>query len=77
MNKLTDFIRRHPLISFFVLVFTISWGLWIPSVPLIYSGKMPFLAPLLVYGAFAPGMVGIIITKAKDKALASLNGLPS
>ena len=66
MHKLTDLIKRHPVISFFVLVFAISWGLWIPSLPFIFSGKMPFLTPLLVYGAFAPGLVGIIITRIID-----------
>jgi len=66
MNKLTELIKRHQVVAFFVLVFAISWGLWIPSLPLIYSGKMQFLAPLLIYGAFAPGLVGIIITRIID-----------
>ena len=66
MNKLTDFIRHHPVISFFVLVYAIAWGLWIPSLPFIFSGKLPFLTPLLVYGAFAPGLGGIIITRIID-----------
>ena len=66
MNKLTELIKRHQVVAFFVLVFAISWGLWIPSLPFIFSGKMPFLTPLLVYGAFAPGLVGIIITRIID-----------
>ncbi|MCP4372210.1 MAG: hypothetical protein GY797_29440, partial [Deltaproteobacteria bacterium] len=66
MNKLTELIKHHQVVAFFVLVFAISWGLWIPSLPFIYSGKMQFLAPLLIYGAFAPGLVGIIITRIID-----------
>jgi hypothetical protein len=65
-NKLTELIKRHQVVAFFVLTFAISWGLWIPFLPLVYSGKQPLLAPLLIFGAYMPAFVGIAITRIID-----------
>ena len=66
MNKLTELIKRHQVVAFFVLTFAISWGLWIPFLPLIYSGKQPLLAPLLIFAAYMPALAGIAITRIID-----------
>ena len=63
---MTELIKRHQVVAFFVLTFAISWGLWIPFLPLIYSGKQPLLAPLLIFGAYMPAVVGIVITRIID-----------
>ena len=68
-NKLTELIKRHQVVAFFVLTFAISWGLWIPFLPLVYSGKQPLLAPLLIFGAYMPAFVGIAITRIIDPQL--------
>jgi len=66
INKLTELIRRHQVVAFFVLTFAISWGLWIPFLPLIYSGKQPLLTPLLIFAAYMPAVAGITITRIID-----------
>ena len=68
-NKLTELIKRHQVVAFFVLTFAISWVLWIPFLPLVYSGKQPQLAPLLIFGAYMPAFVGIAITRIIDPQL--------
>jgi len=68
-NKLTELIKRHQVVAFFVLTFAISWGLWIPFLPLVYSGKQPLLAPLLIFGAYMPAFAGIAITRIIDPQL--------
>ena len=76
-NKLTELIKRHQVVAFFVLTFAISWGLWIPILPLIYSGKQPLLTPLLIFGAYMPAVVGIVITRIIDPQPRHGNRKPS
>ena len=77
MNKLTELIKRHQVVAFFVLTFAISWGLWIPILPLIYSGKQPLLTPLLIFGAYMPAVVGIVIARIIDPQPRHGNRKPS
>src|SRR5215203_7371143 len=53
-------IRRHPLISFYVLTYAISWLLWAPLV--IFSGSLPsplaFVLRLL--GSLIPSTLGLV-----------------
>ena len=66
MSKLTDLIIRHQVVAFFVLTFAISWGLWIPFLPLVFSVTQTLLAPLVIYGAFGPALAGIAVTRIID-----------
>jgi membrane protease YdiL (CAAX protease family) len=61
MKTLSDWIRHHQLISFFVLTFTISWGLLISFGPIYFSGVV-LVAPLLVLSLFGPALAGIIVS---------------
>jgi membrane protease YdiL (CAAX protease family) len=58
MNRLTEFIRRHQLIAYFVLTYTFSWALWIPLQPLVLDGQ-DLLGPLISLGIFGPALVSI------------------
>ncbi len=58
MNNLTEFIRRHQLIAYFVLTYAFSWTLWIPLQQFVLNGRN-YLMPLISLGVFAPALVGI------------------
>jgi membrane protease YdiL (CAAX protease family) len=53
-------VRRHPLISFFVLTYIVTWSLWLPLV--ISGDRVPgplgfVLAPL---GSLVPSTLGVV-----------------
>ena len=54
-------LRRHPLISFFVLTYALSWLLWAPLV--IFRDRIP--GPLgfvlLLLGSLVPSTVGVVL----------------
>jgi len=58
MNNLTEFMKRHQLIAYFVLTYTFSWALWIPLQQLVLDGQH-VLRPLISLGIFEPALVGI------------------
>jgi membrane protease YdiL (CAAX protease family) len=58
MISLTDFIKRHQLIAYFVLTYAFSWALWIPFQRLALDGH-EILKPLISLGIFGPALVGI------------------
>ncbi len=56
MNTLTLFVKRHPLVTFFILTYALTWAL----VPLIGGviPQMPLLAAVIVL-AFSEGNAGL------------------
>lgn len=66
INTVTEIIKRHQVVAFFVLTFAISWGLWIPFLPLVFSGQQPLLTPLVIFAAFGPAMAGMVVTSIID-----------
>jgi uncharacterized protein len=50
-------LKRHPLLTYFVLVFVLSWAFWIP-LALIH----PFSFVLLLLGNSMPSLLGILLT---------------
>ena len=57
MDRIREFVRRYQLISFFILAYTITWAVWIPSYTLRYAGVFS------AWGAFGPALAGIFITR--------------
>jgi uncharacterized protein len=58
-SRLARLIRRHPLASFFVVTYAISWLLWIP---LIGSGPITGLGLMLqLLGSLVPSAVAIVL----------------
>ena len=60
-------MKRHPLITFFVLMFAISWGVWLPlAATLENSPRLAesnrWLSWLHVIGAFGPCFAALIVT---------------
>jgi membrane protease YdiL (CAAX protease family) len=58
MTNLTEYLKRHQLIAYFVLTYVVSWALWIPLQQLVLDGR-EYLMPLISLGVFAPALVGI------------------
>jgi len=62
MNKITDWIKHHQLIAFFLITFTISWGLGFSYYAVLTPGK-ELLAPLAAVATCGPALAGIIVTR--------------
>ena len=61
MDKIRNLVARNQLITFFLLTYVITWGLWIPFARLYFQGV--FLAGIPVgWGLFGPALAGIFIT---------------
>ena len=58
MTNLTEYLKRHQLIAYFVLTYVITWGLLLSIQPLFLQGQKT-LAPLISLGIFAPALVSI------------------
>jgi uncharacterized protein len=53
-------VRRHPLISFFVLTYAISWSLWAPLIIFSDSLPGPLAFVLLMLGTNVPSVLGVV-----------------
>lgn len=58
MRKLSDWIIKHQLITFFIFTFAFSWCIWIPEV-IVTGGKMSVLTYI---GGFGPFLSAVFIT---------------
>ncbi len=58
MAKLTDLIKRRPVIAFFVLTYALTWTLLYIFQPLYMAGQK-MVAPFITLAVFAPSLVGI------------------
>ena len=55
-------LRRHPVVTYFVLVYALSWACWIPlAIAKPSASSVPFLAVAAVGNAM-PGLLGIALT---------------
>src|SRR5215831_8512829 len=55
-------LRRHPVVTYFVLVYALSWACWIPlAIAKTSASSVPFLVVATV-GISMPGLLGIALT---------------
>jgi CAAX protease family protein len=64
MKKLTDWIKRHQIVAFFIITFAITWGLGF-SYSAVYKGQI-LLIPLAFVATCGPALAGIIITAVSN-----------
>ncbi len=66
-TRLAARMRRHPLASFFIMAYGISWMLWVPLLMLSQDGlgllplRVPAV-PLVIVGGFGPTLTALIMT---------------
>ena len=61
MNKLTDWIKSHQVMAFFIITFAITWGLGFSYSAVLNKGIV-LLFPLAAVATCGPALAGIIIT---------------
>ena len=61
MNKLINWIKSHQVAAFFIITFTITWGLGFSYSAVMQKGQF-LLFPLVVIATCGPALAGIIIT---------------
>lgn len=61
MNYLVDRIKRHQIAAFFIITFTITWGLGF-SYDAAINKEMVLLFPLAIIATCGPALAGIIIS---------------
>src|SRR5512139_1405884 len=66
MNKLTDWIKHHQVVAFYVLTFAITWGLGFSYGAFLKRGQF-LLAPLAFVATCGPALAGIIVTAVSNQ----------
>jgi uncharacterized protein len=65
-----SFIKRYPLVSFFVLAFGIFWVIWTPLIPHLQNlatfDVPAWSIPLALLGIYAPTFAAIIVTAISE-----------
>lgn len=59
VNVVAVWIRRRPIIAFYVICYAISWGLWLPFV----LSRADVAELLAVVGIFGPALACIIVSR--------------
>ncbi|MFC2039034.1 CPBP family intramembrane glutamic endopeptidase [Chloroflexota bacterium] len=65
MGKLSEWIKNHQIIAFFIFAFAISWCIWIPDI-LVTGGKMSILTYVGGFGPFLSAVFVIWIVEKKE-----------
>lgn len=61
MNQVGAWIRKRPVVSFYVITFAVSWGFGFSTVAVLKNEQF-LLMPLAVLAFCAPALAGIIVT---------------
>jgi len=59
----SSLVRRHPLLSFFVLAYALTWAIWAPVLAQTrgwVSWDVPYA--LFYFGSFGPAIAGLVVT---------------
>jgi uncharacterized protein len=62
MKRITDWIKHHQVLAFFLITFMISWGLGYTWV-LVVNKSMFLFAPMTAITMVGPALAGIIISR--------------
>ena len=54
MSRLSGVVKRHPIITFFVLSYAISWGF------------VPLRPPFMAFGPFIAALIVILLTRGRS-----------
>jgi CAAX protease family protein len=59
MSRIVALVKRHPLTTFFILAYALSWWAWIPYA----AGAFP--SPIASFGPFLAAVVVLAVTEGK------------
>jgi membrane protease YdiL (CAAX protease family) len=63
VTRFRSFLRRHALLVFFVLAYSISWALWLPALSERFGAYRTGRATLLLFlGGFGPFLSALLLT---------------
>ena len=62
MNKITNLIKHHQIVAFFLITFGISWGLGF-SFDAVLNQGLDFLFPIASIAICGPALAGIIVSR--------------
>jgi membrane protease YdiL (CAAX protease family) len=65
MNQLSQWIKRHQVLAFFLITFAVSWGLGFTWDAVMNEGVF-LLAPLAFVAACGPALAGIVISAVSN-----------
>ena len=63
MERLIKGIKCYPVLSFFIITFIVSWGMFLLALKIFPDDEL-LQAPFVNIGAFAPALVSIVLSKA-------------
>jgi membrane protease YdiL (CAAX protease family) len=72
MNVFKAWIRKRPVIAFYIVCFVISWGLWLPL--LLSHNDLAELIALV--GVFGPALACVLITRMSDSSSGESHPIP-
>jgi membrane protease YdiL (CAAX protease family) len=61
MNQISGWMRRRPIVSFYVITFAITWGLGFSYIAVL-KNQLFLLLPLTFVATCGPALAGIIVT---------------
>ena len=74
LAPIAHLVRRHPLASFFVLAFTLSWWGWLAGA--CFPDAIPYLPyPILPYGPAVAAFIVLALTEGKAGVLGLLRSI--
>jgi membrane protease YdiL (CAAX protease family) len=62
MSGLSSVVKRHPLVTFFVLTYALAWILWLPLVVLRDAIPATQGLVLVILGSNVPSLLAIVLT---------------
>ncbi len=62
MSSLSSVVKRHPIITFFVLTYALAWILWLPLVVLRDAIPATQGLVLVLLGSSVPSLLAIVLT---------------
>jgi len=80
VNKITNWIKGHQIVTFFTITFAITWELGFSYGAVMKQGQF-LLAPLMFVATCGPALAGIIISAVSNtqprQGTPKHSGLPS
>lgn len=65
MPSIKSYLMKHPISSFFILTFLLSWFMFFVALNLIPENEL-YRAPFITIGAFSPALISILLSRDSE-----------